>query len=68
MYDRNNGVDLRLLGCALVLLVMALLTIRSGLAKQAAAAAANAAPAAVLSAQESAPAEADEDVLLYAHL
>lgn len=33
MYDRKCDVDIRLLGCALVLLVMALLTIHTGLAK-----------------------------------
>ena len=34
MYDRKCYVDIRLLGCALVLLVMALLTIHTGLDKK----------------------------------
>jgi len=40
MYDRKCYVDIRLLGCALVLLVMALLTIHTGLDKKAVTAAA----------------------------
>ena len=48
MYDRKCDVDIRLLGCALVLLVMALLTIHTGLAKKAVTAAADPAPAAVV--------------------
>ena len=47
MYDRKCYVDIRLLGCALVLLVMALLTIHTGLDKKAVTAAADPAPAAV---------------------
>ena len=41
MYDRKCDVDIRLLGCALVLLVMALLTIHTGLAKKSVTAAAD---------------------------
>ena len=52
MYDRKCDVDIRLLGCALVLLVMALLTIHTGLAKKAVTTAANPAPAAVVSTQD----------------
>ena len=52
MYDRKCDVDIRLLGCALVLLVMALLTIHTGLAKKAVTAAADPAPAAVVSTQD----------------
>ena len=52
MYDRKCYVDIRLLGCALVLLVMALLTIHTGLDKKAVTAAANPAPAAVVSTQD----------------
>ena len=52
MYDRKCDVDIRLLGCALVLLVMALLTIHTGLAKKAVSASAEAAYAAVVSNQD----------------
>ena len=52
MYDRKCYVDIRLLGCALVLLVMALLTIHTGLDKKAVTAAADPAPAAVVSTQD----------------
>ena len=52
MYDRKCDVDIRLLGCALVLLVMALLTIHTGLAKKDVTAAADPAPAAVVSTQD----------------
>jgi hypothetical protein len=52
MYDQKCDVDIRLLGCALVLLVMALLTIHTGLAKKAVTAAADPAPAAVVSTQD----------------
>ena len=52
MYDRKCDVDIRLLGCALVLLVMALLTIHTGLAKKAVTTAADPAPAAVVSTQD----------------
>lgn len=52
MYDRKCDVDIRLLGCALVLLVMALLTIHTGLARKAVTAAADPAPAAVVSTQD----------------
>ena len=52
MYDWKCDVDIRLLGCALVLLVMALLTIHTGLAKKSVTAAADPAPAAVVSTQD----------------
>lgn len=66
MYDRNCYVDVRLLGCALVLLVMALLTIHTGLAKKTAAVA-DAAPAAVISTQDTSLSESAGNVL-YTHL
>ena len=67
MYDRNCNVDLRLLGCALVLLVMALLTIHTGLAKKAVSVVADAAPAAVISTQDTSLSESAGNVL-YTHL
>lgn len=67
MYDRNCYVDVRLLGCALVLLVMALLTIHTGLTKKAVAAVADAAPATVISMQDTSLSEAAGNVL-YTHL
>ena len=67
MYDRNCYVDVRLLGCALVLLVMALLTIHTGLAKKAVSAVADATPAAAISTQDTSLSESAGNVL-YTHL
>lgn len=67
MYDRNCNVDLRLLGCALVLLVMALLTIHTGLAKKTVSVVADAAPAAAISTQDTSLSESAGNVL-YTHL
>ena len=67
MYDRKCDVDIRLLGCALVLLVMALLTIHTGLAKKAVTAAADPAPAAVVSTQDTGLSE-DAGSVRYTHL
>ena len=67
MYDRKCDVDIRLLGCALVLLVMALLTIHTGLAKKAVTAAADPASAAVVSTQDTRLSE-DAGSVRYTHL
>ena len=67
MYDRNCYVDVRLLGCALVLLVMALLTIHTGLANKAVSVVADAAPAAAISTQDTSLSESAGNVL-YTHL